>query len=262
MICELKERGEDKAAYLKCLKVWTDKDTYRKDKWLADMSGKAKVFVAKDDEQNVVGMIQIIPIEYSNCHGQNMAFIQCLLVNFYDEAFGNKQRKGHGKALLDKAVEYSKSIGVDALVAWGTEYNGMETAKWYKRQGFLVLEVLSYTALLWMPFKDVSKPSFVKRRQVPQQEDKVVVSVFNNGWCTSRNTLCEQARAIASEYPQVVLKEYDTFNRDTFLKYGIMEGIYINDEEIYYDGSPFEQDMRGRIKIAIERVKETAHEAI
>lgn len=248
MVYELEDKNEDKTAYLKCLKVWTDRDTSKKDKWLADMSGRAKVFIAKDDDQNVVGMIQIIPIENSNCHGRNMTFIQCLLVNFYDEAFGNKQKRGHGKALLEKAIEYSKLIGADALVVWGTEYNGMETTEWYKKQGFELLEELSYTALLWMPFTDVQKPSFVKRKQVPLEAGKVVVSIFNNGWCTSRNMLCEQARAIALEYPQVILKEYDTFDRGTFLKYGIMEGIFINDEEIYYDGSPFEPDMRSRIE--------------
>ena len=248
MVHELRGDNGDKSAFLKCLKVWAERDTSRKEKWLSEMSGKAKIFVAIDDEQNVVGMIQIIPIEYSNCTGKNMAFIQCLLVNFYDEAFGNKQKKGYGKALLDRAIEYSKEINADAIVAWGTEYNGLETAEWYKKRGFEQLEKLSYTALLWMPFGDVEKPRFVERKQVPIGECKVVVSVFNNGWCTSRNTLCETARAVALEYPQVTLNEYDTFDRDTFLEYGIMEGIFINDEEIYYDGNPFEEDMKTRIE--------------
>ena len=248
MIEELKDVNSNSAAYLKCLKVWKENDNHKKAQWLSEMSGKAKIFIAKDDAQNVVGMIQIIPIEDSNCHGQNMAFIQCLLVNFYDEAFGNKQQLGYGKALLSSAIAYAKERGADALVAWGTEYNGLETAAWYEKQGFEKLEELPYTALLWMPFnKNAEKPSFVKRKQVPQEIGKVVVSVFNNGWCTSRNILCDQARTVALELPDVVLKEYDTFDRDTFLKYGIMEGIFINETEMYYDGNPFEADMRRRI---------------
>ncbi len=125
VIEELQDVNSDNAAYLKCLKVWKANDNPKKALWLSEMSGKAKIFIAKDDEQNVVGMIQIIPIEDSNCHGQNMAFIQCLRVNFYDEAFGNKQKNGYGKALLSSAIAYAKERGKDALVAWGTEYNGL-----------------------------------------------------------------------------------------------------------------------------------------
>lgn len=239
---------DDKEAFLKCLKVWKDTDVSQKNCWLEKMGNSLKVFIAKDEEDNVVGMIQIIPIEYSNCHGSNMAFIQCLLVNFYDEAFGNKQRQGYGKELLNSAIDYAKSIGVDALVAWGTEYNGLETAQWYKKQGFESVDKLSYTELLWMPFKAVEKPKFVMRKQIPMEEGKVTVSIFNNGWCTSRNNLCSQAKEIARKYSDVVLNCYDTFDRETFLKHGVMEGIFVNKHEIIYYGTPIEVEMREKIE--------------
>lgn len=255
MICDLFEYKSDKEAFLKCLKVWKNTDVSQKGNWLEKMGSKVKIFIAKDEDNNVVGMIQIIPIEYSNCHGANMAFIQCLLVNFYDEAFGNKQKQGYGTALLKNAIDYAKSMGVDALVAWGTEYNGLETAHWYKTQGFKTIDKLSYTELLWMPFKVTKKPQFVKRKYIPLEKGKVVVSIFNNGWCTSRNYLCSQAKKIAKEYPNVVLNCYDTFDRKTFLKYGIMEGIFVNDHEIIYYGTPIEVEMREKIEDLLDTNK-------
>lgn len=256
MICDLNENTSDKEAFLKCLKVWKDTDISQKDSWLRKMGSNAKVNIAKDEDNNVVGMIQIIPIEYSNCHGLNMAFIQCLLVNFYDEAFGNKQKQGYGKALLNSAIYYAKSISADALVAWGTEYNGLETAQWYKQQGFITIDKLSYTELLWMPFKATAEiPQFVKRDPIPIEEGKVTVSIFNNGWCTSRNYLCSQAKEVAKEYPDVVLNCYDTFDRETFLKHGIMEGIFVNDHEIIYYGTPIEVEMREKIEELLDSSK-------
>ena len=254
MICGLGEH-DDKVAFLKCLKVWKDTDVSEKDSWIKKMGSNVKVFIAKDDDNNVVGMIQIIPIEYSNCYGNNMAFIQCLLVNFYEEAFGNKQNQGYGKALLNSAIDYAKSLGADALVAWGTEYNGLETAQWYKRQGFESVDKLSYTELLWMPFKASEKPQFVKRKPIPIDEGKVTVSIFNNGWCTSRNYLCSQAKGVAKEYPDVVLNCYDTFDRETFLKHGIMEGIFVNEHEIIYYGTPIEIEMREKIEDLLDSSK-------
>ncbi len=54
MIYELEERGEDKSVYLKCLKVWTDRDTSRKEKWLSDMSGRVKILIGKDAERLII----------------------------------------------------------------------------------------------------------------------------------------------------------------------------------------------------------------
>jgi len=244
MIYELSNSERDKSAFLKCLKVWRTNHDSRKEKWLNDMGDKVKVYLAKDEDENVVGMVQIIPIEYSNCSGHNIAFIQCLLVNFYDVAFGNKQKQGYGTALLNKAIQYAKESGFDALAAWGTEYNGLETVEWYQRHGFELVEKLSYTGLVWMPFEDVVKPGFIRRKPIQLTEGKIVVSVFNNGWCTSSNILSDKAREVAREYTDVILNDYNTFDRAVFLEHGIMNGIFINGEEIIYYGTPIEIEMR------------------
>lgn len=249
MIEELRRNTDDEITYLKCLKTWREGINPKKKDWLEKMGDKLKVFLAKNEKAEVVGMIQVIPIEYSNCHGKNMAFIQCLLVNFYDQGVGNQHGKGYGKELLDTAISYARSIEVDGIAAWGTEFNGLETSKWYLENGFKLSESLDYTELLYLPFNDKAiKPSFVKRNPIPLTKGEITVSIFNNGWCTSSNVLSDIAREVASKHQKVLLKEYDTFDRNVFLDRGISEGVFVEDEQVIYFGEPFDEKIEAVIQ--------------
>ena len=122
-------------AFLKCLKVWNDSYNIRKKKWMDYIGDDLNVIMKKEDD-NFVGMIQYVPIEYGFAEGKNMYFIQCIWVNGYDEAFGSKQRKGYGTELLNKAIEDVKDKGADAIVAWTFKNDDWLPASWYERQGF------------------------------------------------------------------------------------------------------------------------------
>ncbi|HYE81984.1 MAG TPA: GNAT family N-acetyltransferase [Clostridia bacterium] len=233
-------------AFLKCLKVWSDSYNTRKEKWMDFIGDDLNVIMKKEDD-NYVGMIQYVPIEYSIAEGKNMYFIHCIWVNGYNEAFGPKQRKGYGTELLQKAIEDVRSRGADAIVAWTYKDDDWLPASWYERQDFELIDTELYYELLWMPFKDAEPPRLFRRKPFPQFE-KPTVSLFVNGWCPSCNKLHDIALGIAGEYgDKIDIVEYDTTDREVFLKYGIMDGIFVNDKEIIFLGKPIDDEMRAAI---------------
>ncbi|KUO71467.1 MAG: hypothetical protein APF77_14035 [Clostridia bacterium BRH_c25] len=234
------------SAFLKCLKVWNDDYNIRKEKWMDSIGDDLNV-IMKKEEDNYVGMIQYVPIEYSFAEGKNMYFIQCIWVNGYDEAFGSKQRKGYGTELLNKAIEDVMDKGADAIVAWTFKNDDWLPASWYERQGFELIDTELCYELLWRPFKDVEPPRLIRRRAFPEYK-KPTVSLFVNGWCQSCNKLHDIALGIAKEYgDKIDIIEYDTSDREVFTKYGIMDGIFVNDKEIIFVGNPIDDDMRAAI---------------
>lgn len=234
-------------AYLKCLKVWTDTNTARKEKWMDHMGNDLNVIMKTEDNDHV-GMIQYVPIEYSIAEGRNMYFIQCIWVNGYEEAFGPKQKKGYGKELLKKAVEDAREKGADAIVAWTYKDDDWLPASWYEKQGFSLIDTELYYELLWMPFRDVEPPKLVRRKPFPLFK-KPTVSLFVNGWCTSCNKLYDIALGIARGYgDKIDIIQYDTSDREVFMKYGIMDGIFVNSREIIYLGKPIDDELRTAIE--------------
>ena len=234
-------------AFLKCLKVWNDSHNARKEKWM-DFIGDDLNVIMKKEGNDYVGMIQYVPIEYGFAEGKNMYFIQCIWVNGYDEAFGPKQRKGYGTELLKQAIEDVKAKGADAIVAWTYKDDDWLPSSWYERQGFELIDTELYYELLWMPFKDAEPPKLVRRKAFPKFV-KPTVSLFVNGWCQSGNKLHDIALGIAKEYgDRIDIMDYDTTDRDAFVKYGIMDGIFVNDKEIIFLGSPIDDDLRAAIE--------------
>lgn len=238
-------------AFLNCLKVWGEGyNKLRKEKWMDMMGGNLNVLLKKEND-DYVGMIQYVPVEYSIAEGRNMYFIQCIWVNGYNEGFGPKQHKGYGSELLKQAMEDARSRGADAMVAWTYKDDDWLPASWYERQGFSMIDTQQDRELLWMPFREgIEPPRLVRRRSFPRF-DKPTVSLFVNGWCQSCNKLHDIALGIAREYgDKLDILEYDTSDREVFLKYGIMDGIFVGDREIIYLGKPIDNEVR----VAIEEL--------
>lgn len=233
-------------AFLKCLKVWNDSYNDRKVKWMDSIGNDLNV-IMKSEGNDYVGMIQYVPIEYGFAEGTNMYFIQCIWVNGYKENFGSKQRKGYGTEMLKKAIADIRSKGADAVVAWTYKNDDWLPSSWYEKQGFKIIDTALSYELLWMPFKNVEPPKIIRRKELPKY-DKPTVSLFVNGWCQSCNKLHDIGLGIANEYgDKIDVIEYDTSERKVFLKYGIMDGIFVNDKEIVFVGNPIDDDMRTAI---------------
>lgn len=238
---EMKEAGDHKA-------LWYNK---MKDKGLG-----VKIAVTEDDK--VVGIIQYVPLEYSTAEGDNLYFINCIWVHGHKEGVGNFQKKGIGKLLVKAAEEDVRSKGAKGLVAWGLSIPVFMRASWFKKQGYVKIDKQSISVLLWKPFSnDAIPPKMIRQKKKPKKIlGKVSVTSFINGWCPAQNMVFERAKRAASEFgDKVVFTEIDTFNRETFLEWGIADALFIDEKEIRTGPPPSYEDIKKKIAKRVKKLK-------
>ena len=122
------------------------KDSYElKKTWLKNEFENGYVFRRLDERAKV--FIEYGPAEkaWVPVNAPNYLMINCFWVS------GKYKGCGHGKALLQSAVEDAKAQGRDGLVTVvGTsKFHFMGDAKWLLRQGFETIEKLPYGCLLY-----------------------------------------------------------------------------------------------------------------
>ncbi len=247
--------------YFMCLEDWSDEMKEagdHKELWYNKMKDKGlgvKIAVTEDDK--VVGMVQYVPLEYSTAEGDNLYFINCIWVHGYTEGVGDFQKKGIGKRLIKAAEEDVKNKGAKGLVAWGLSIPVFMRASWFKKQGYVKVDKQSISVLLWKPFsKDVIPPKMIRQKKKPKKiPGKVSVTAFINGWCPAQNMVFERAKRAASEFgDNVVFKEIDTFNRETFLEWGIADALYIDEKQIKTGPPPSYEDIRKKIAKRVKKL--------
>lgn len=245
-----------------CLEDWSDemKDAGdHKELWYNKMKDKGlgvKIAVTEDDK--VVGMIQYVPLEYSTAEGDNLYFINCIWVHGYKEGVGNFQKKGIGKRLIKAAEEDVRSKGANGLVAWGLSIPVFMRASWFKKQGYVKVDKQSISVLLWKPFSnDAIPPKMIRQKKKPIKiPGKISVTSFINGWCPAQNMVFERAKRAASEFgDKVVFTEIDTFNRETFLEWGIADALFIDEKEIRTGPPPSYEDIKKKIAKRVKKLK-------
>lgn len=245
-----------------CLEDWSDEMKEagdHKELWYNKMNDKGlgvKIAVTEDDK--VVGMIQYVPIEYSTAEGDNLYFINCIWVHGYKEGVGNFQKKGIGKRLIKAAEEDVKSKGAKGIVAWGVTLPFFMKASWFKKQGYIKVDKQSMSVLLWKPFSDdVIAPKWIKQRKSPEKiTGKVYVTSFINGWCPGQNIVFERAKRASSEFgDKVVFTEIDTFNRETFLEWGICDALFIDGKNIRTGPPPSYEKIKKKISKKVKKLK-------
>jgi len=248
--------------YFMCLEDWSDEMKEagdHKELWYNKMKDKGlgvKIAVTEDDK--VVGMIQYVPLEYSTAEGDNLYFINCIWVYGYKEGVGNFQKKGIGKRLIKAAEEDVKSKGAKGIVAWGVSLPFFMRASWFKKQGYVKVDKHSISVLLWKPFSDDAiAPKWIKQRKKPEIiPGKVSVTSFINGWCPAQNIVFERAKRAATEFgDKVVFTEIDTFNRETFLEWGIADALFIDEKEIRTGPPPSYDDIKKKIAKRVKKLK-------
>ncbi|MFX0181209.1 MAG: GNAT family N-acetyltransferase [Candidatus Hodarchaeota archaeon] len=253
---------EYKKTYLVCLEDWSDEMKEagdHKSKWYEKMKEKGLgVKLAVDSNKTAIGMIQYIPIEYSNAEGEDLYFIDCIWVHGYDEGIGNHQKKGVGKVLLQAAEQDAKSRGSKGIVAWGLSLPFWMKASWYKKRGYIKVDKESIAVLLWKPFSDDAvPPKWIKQQKNPQKiPGKVVVTAFINGNCPAQALVYERAKRAALEFgDNVVFQEFNTSNREIFLEWGISSGLFIDAKEIRTGPPPSYEDIKKKIAKKVKKLK-------
>jgi len=248
--------------YFMCLEDWSDEIKEagnHKESWYNKMKNEGLgVKLALNKKEEVVGMIQYIPIEHSFADGEDLYYINCVWVHGYDEGVGNFQKKGIGKKLIKAAEEDVQKRGAKGIVAWGVSLPFWMTASWFKKQGYEEVDEQNISVLLWKPFSnDAVAPKWIKKKKTPKKiPGKVSVTAFLNGWCPSQNLVFERAKRAASEFgDEVIFTEIDTFNRKAFLEWGIADALYIDGIEINTGPPPSYEDIKKKIDEQVKNLK-------
>ena len=255
---------EYEATYLKCFEDWSDEMKEagnHKCQWYEDMKNKGlKVKIALDEDEKAYGMIQYEPIEYSAADGKDLYFIDCIWVYGYKEGIGNHQKRGTGIALLKAAEDDVREIGAKGLVSWGISMPFWMKASWYKKQDYKKIDKNGMAVLMWKKFEDEAiKPRWIREVKHPKSNEnpgKVTVVAFYHSKCQAPLIALERTkRAVASFGDQVVFRQINTYNREVFLEWGIMDGIYVEGKNIS-NGPPlsYEKIVKS-IQKAMKRVR-------
>jgi len=247
--------------YFACLEDWSDemKDAGdHKEKWYAQMKDRGlRVKLAQDERGVVGGMIQYIPVETSFAEGSDLYFINCIWVHGYKEGRGNFQKRGMGKALLRAAEEDARALGAKGITAWGLSMPIWMKASWFRKHGYKKVDKQGMQVLLWKPFDDSgSPPRWIKQQKSPETTPgKVTVTGFINGWCPAQNMVFERAKRAAAELgDRVVFRGINTFDRDTFLEWGIADALYIDGKEVRTGPPPSYQKIRKAIAKRVRKL--------
>jgi GNAT superfamily N-acetyltransferase len=250
-IIDLTEKYQDK--YFVCLEDWSEEMKEagnHKEHWCGKMKDRGlRVKLALDDGK-VCGMIQYIPVEYSNVEGQDLYFIQCIWVHGYKKGIGNYQKKGIGKALLQAAENDAKSRGAKGIAAWGISLPFWMKASWFRKQGYIKADKDGMAVLLWKKFDDDAiPPKWIREKKKPEKMGvKVTVSSFINGWCPAQNIVFERAKRAVSEFgDSVEFQDFHTFDRDVFLEWGISDALFIDGKQIRTGPPPSYKKIRKKI---------------
>ena len=230
---------EHEKLYFMCLEDWSDEMKEagsHKESWYGMMKDQGlRVKLALDDRGDVGGMIQYVPVEQSSAEGNDLYFINCIWVHGYKEGRGNFQKRGMGKGLILAAEDDARALGVKGIAAWGMSMPFWMKASWFRKQGYRKVDRQGMQVLLWKSFvEDALPPRWIQQRKSPETTPgKVTVTGFINGWCPAQNMVFERAKRAASEIgDKVVFREINIFNRDTFLEWGIADGLFIDGKEV------------------------------
>jgi len=257
---------EHERLYFVCLEDWSEEMKEageHKETWFGKMKDRGlRVKLGLDDQGQVGGMIQYIPIEESFAEGRDLYFVNCIWVHGYKKGRGNYQKRGMGKALLRAAEADAKTLGANGLVAWGVALPFFMKASWFKRQGYTRVDRQGMQVLLWKPFADDAvAPKWIRPKKKPKAvPGQVTVTAFLNGWCPAQNLVFERANRAASELgDKVVFQGINTFDRQLLLEWGIADGLFIDERQVRTGPPPSYKKIRRMIAKRVKKLQGDAY---
>jgi GNAT superfamily N-acetyltransferase len=244
-----------------CLEDWSGELKEagdHKEKWLARMREKGlRVRLALDDNGQVGGMIQYVPIEESFVDGRGLYFVHCIWVHGHKQGRGNFQKKGMGTALLRAAEEDARELGAKGMAAWGMAIPVFMRAAWFRKHGYTKADSVGMQVLLWKPFaEDAVPPRWIRDKKKPDLEPgKVSVTALVNGWCPGMNMAYERARRAAAGFgDKVSFRTVDTFDRATFKEWGEPDAIFIDGKGLRMGPPPSYEKIRKSIAKRVKKL--------
>jgi len=195
----------------------------------------AKVLIA--DNGDVVGLCQYLPIEHSPFEGKDLAAILCTWIHGYEHHIGNQQGKGYGRFLLEHVEKDATSSGMKGIAAWGKDFPYWNPISFYEHMGYTRADSEGSNVLAWKAFDKSAQAPKIKRRPPPKpgSQDKVVVTAFVCGWCSSEMDSCLSAQEALNG-----IDDLAEFSRiDISSAPSISGSLYLDDEPYKPDGPPF-----------------------
>jgi GNAT superfamily N-acetyltransferase len=244
--------------YFCCLEDWSDdikEAGNHKEIWFNEMKDKGLRVKLAVENDKALGMIQYVPVEYSELGGKDLYFIKCIWVHGHKQGVGNQQKKGIGKALLAAVEDDIRSMNQIGVAAWGISLPFWMKASWYKKQGYKKVDKNGMAVLMWKSFKeDAIPPQWIKEKKRPQKEKgKVVVTSFINGWCPVQNMMHERAKRAAKELGEKVeFREIKTSTPSVFCEWGISDALFVDGKQVRTGPPPSYKKIR---KIIARKVK-------
>lgn len=84
---------------------------------------------------------------------------------------------------------------------------------------------------------------------------KVTITAFINGWCPAQNLVFERAKRAASEFEDnVIFHEINTFNREIFLEWGIVDALFIDKKEVRTGPPPSYEKIKKKIAKKVKKL--------
>ena len=247
---------ETKNDYYTCLEEWSNemKDgVCRKECWYNAMKEKGlRVKLAINEAGVTAGMIHYAPIEHSWIDGENLYFVYCIWVHGHKKGRGDLRKLGAGTLLLRAAEDDVKNLQAKGLVVWGLLLPFFMRARWFKKHGYRKVDRKGISVLLWKTFTDDAiPPRWVRMKKKPEVvPGKVAVTALANGWCSGINGMIERAKQICNEFgDKVIYREIDMRRRAAVYEWGLSDGLFVDDKNIY-KGPPLSYD---KIRKIIEK---------
>lgn len=246
-LLEIDETTED--TYYRCLHDEIPADPRvmaMRREWRAMYEPKGhRARVLKDDDGQVIGLTNYIPVEHSPYEGENLMAILCMWIHGYEHLVGNQQAKGYGRFMLERIEDDARESGCDGMVVWAKDYDAWNPISFYEYMGYRRADVSGLDVLAWKPFNERARPPrFLARNTpaLPPEGDpaKVQVTSFTNGWCGGGCQLCVMARdATAAIGDKVVLQEVYAHEKDDMRARGeSIDAVYIDGKVFRPDGPP------------------------
>ncbi|MDH5406303.1 MAG: GNAT family N-acetyltransferase [Candidatus Aminicenantes bacterium] len=252
---------EHQQIYFVCLEEWSDEIKEagnHKEMWHREMKDRGlRVKLAADENGQVGGMIEYMPIEYGFAEGSNLYFINCIWVHGYKQGRGNFQKRGMGKALLTAAEDDAKALGAKGMAAWGISLPFWMKASWFKKHGYKKVDSQRGLVLLWKPFSsDAVPPQWIRKKYTPElTPDKVTVTSFINGQCPAGNMLHERAKRAVHEFgDKVIFRSINTNDKQAMRQYGEKDSLYINTKKLSPGPPPSYEKIKRLIAKRVRRL--------
>jgi GNAT superfamily N-acetyltransferase len=252
---------EHEPLYFVCLEDWSDEmkeaGNHRQSwyEWMQDKGLRVKL--ALDEDGQIGGMIEYMPIEHSYVEGSGLYLISCIWVHGHKKGRGNFQKHGMGTALLTAAEEDARARGSKGMAAYGLWLPFWIRASWFKKHGYTKVDSHEGIQLLLKPFSDDAvPPRWIKQKHTPElMPGKVTVTSFIDGRCPSSNMVHERAKRASQEFgDKVIFRTVDTRDKDVVRRTGEVSGLYIDGKRVGFGPPLTYEKIRGKIAGRVKKL--------